>query len=392
LQAQADELLGKERAAARAVGCDVVLCGILPTLKKEDMTLGNMTPKPRYFALNEALGRLRGGAFRLRLKGIDDIVLTHDSVMLEACNTSFQVHLQVTADDFARMYNVAQLLAGPVMACCANSPLLFGKRLWRETRLALFQQSLDTRREEVHHREMQPRVSFGTSWVKDSVMELFREDIGRFRPLVGAEEYEDPFEAMDAGRPPTLFALRLHTGTVYRWNRACYGVSDGYPHLRIENRLLPAGPTVIDEVANAALWLGAMHGFAAEYGDPAKAMDFDDAKNNLLAAARLGLDAQLLWIDGHTYPVHDLVPKKLLPLARRGLEEFGIDEGDIERYLDVIRDRVGAEVSGATWQLRSFNRIRKESTAAEAQHALVACMIRQQERGDPCHTWGAAEP
>lgn len=392
VEAQANDLLARARAAARARGCDVVLTGILPTLKKEDMTLANMTPQPRYFALNEALSKLRGGDFRLRLKGIDDLVISHDSVMLEACNTSFQVHLQVTPDDFAMMYNISQALAGPVMACCSNSPMLFGKRLWRETRLALFQQSLDTRREEVHDREMQPRVSFGTGWVKESVLELYKEDIGRFRPLVGAESYEDPFEALKAGRAPELMALRLHTGTVYRWNRACYGVGGGKAHLRIENRLLPAGPSVLDEVANAALWLGAMHGFAQEFGDPAEQLDFDDAKNNLLAAARLGLDSQLKWVDDRSYPVGELVLEHLLPLARKGLKSCEVDAVDIDRLLNVIEERVRSESTGAAWQLRSFNRIRRKTNASEALHSIVACTVDAQERGHAVHEWKDAVP
>ena len=391
LEAQNNELVDKARVAAREAGGDVVLIGILPTLEIEDMTLDNMTANPRYFALNDALAKLRGGAFRLRIKGIDDLRLTHDTIMLEACNTSYQVHLQVPADEFAKHYNIAQLVAAPVMSCAVNSPLLFSKRLWRETRLALFQQSVDTRRTEVHHREMQPRVSFGASWVKDSVIELYREDIARFRTLIGAEEYEDPFAALEAGRPPKLDALRMHTGTVYRWNRACYGISDGKPHLRIENRLLPAGPSVLDEVANSAFWLGLMKGVADEIGDPRELMDFDDCKNNLLAAARLGLDAQLTWVDGRTYPTHDLILAVLIPIARRGLQSVGIDEDDIDRYINVIQERVVAERTGARWQLVSAAKMRKTATVKETLTALVHSSIKNQETGAPLHEWPLAE-
>ena len=391
LEAQNNELVDKARAAARGAGGDVVLTGILPTLEIEDMTLDNMTANPRYFALNDALAKLRGGAFRLRIKGVDDLILTHNNIMLEACNTSYQVHLQIPADEFPKHYNIAQLVAAPVMSCAVNSPLLFSKRLWRETRLALFQQSVDTRRTEIPHREMQPRVSFGASWVKDSVIELYREDIARFRTLIGAEEYEDPFAALAAGRAPKLDALRMHTGTVYRWNRACYGISDGKPHLRIENRLLPAGPSVLDEIANSAFWLGLMKGVANEIGDPRELMDFDDCKNNLLAAARLGLDAQLVWVDGRTYPTHDLILTVLIPLARRGLESVKIDNDDIDRYLNVVRDRVLAEKTGARWQLASAAEMRKTATVKETLTALVHSTIKNQETGAPLHEWPLAE-
>ena len=391
LEAQNNELVQKARIAARAAGGDMVLTGILPTLEMEDMTLDNMTPNPRYFALNDALAQLRGGPFRMRIKGIDDLRLTHDTIMLEACNTSYQVHLQIDADEFAKHYNVSQLVAAPVMSCSVNSPLLFSKRLWRETRLALFQQSVDTRRSEVHHREMPPRVSFGSSWVKDSVVELYREDIARYRTLIGAEEYEDPFEALAAGRAPKLDALRLHTGTVYRWNRACYGISDGKPHLRIENRLLPAGPSILDEVANAAFWIGLMKGVAEEIGDPRGKMEFDDCKNNLLAAARLGLDAQLTWIDGRTYPTHDLILAVLIPIARRGLQLAKVDAEDIDRYMEVIRERILRERTGSRWMLMSASKMRPEATVKETLSALVSCSIKNQETGAPLHEWPLAE-
>jgi CBS domain-containing protein/gamma-glutamyl:cysteine ligase YbdK (ATP-grasp superfamily) len=391
LENQNNELVNKARAAAREAGGDVVLTGILPTLEMEDMSLDNMTPNPRYYALNDALARLRGGEFSLRIKGIDDLQLTHDTIMLEACNTSYQVHLQVPADEFALHYNVAQLVAAPVMACAVNSPILFAKRLWRETRLALFQQSVDTRSSQVHLRELMPRVMFGTSWVKDSVIELYREDIARFRSLLGAEKYENPMEAIAAGRAPGLDALRLHTGTVYRWNRACYGISNGKPHLRIENRLLPSGPSVIDEIANTAFWLGLMRGMADEYGDPRGRFDFDDAKNNLLAAARLGLDAQLRWVDGKTYPTHDLILAILLPIARRGLESHKVDEADIDRLLDVIRERVVQEKTGARWMLSSAVEMRRKANVSETLSALVNCSIRNQETGAPLHEWPLAE-
>ena len=231
---------------------------------------------------------LRGQDYELHIKGIDELRVRHDSVMVEACNASFQVHLQVAPAEFANLYNVAQLLAGPVLACATNSPVLFGKRLWAETRIALFEQSVDTRRPGRHLRERSPRVTFGTGWVRDSVTELYREDITRHRPVLAPDDYDDPFEAIAAGRAPNLSALLLHTGTVWRWNRACYGVSNGVPHLRIENRVLPSGPSTVDEVANAAFWLGLMRAVGTLHHDVSRLMEFEQARANLVAAGPPG--------------------------------------------------------------------------------------------------------
>ncbi|MFT7517386.1 MAG: CBS domain-containing protein/gamma-glutamyl:cysteine ligase YbdK (ATP-grasp superfamily) [Myxococcota bacterium] len=391
LHRQTDELVAKAKTEAQKLNADVVLAGILPTLAMEDITLDSMSANPRYHALNDALAQLRGGDFQLRLKGVDDLIINHNNIMLESCNTSFQVHLQVSAHEFAKMYNVAQVVAAPVMACAANSPLLFGKRLWKETRLALFQQSVDTRRSETPQREIMARVSFGTSWVKESVTELYKEDIARFRTLIATEQYSDPFAALKDGRTPSLNALCLHTGTVYRWNRACYGVGNGKPHLRIENRLLPAGPSTIDEVANAAFWIGLMRGVADQYGDPQHIFNFDDAKSNLLSAARLGLDAQIIWLDGNTYPVHDLVLNLLIPIARIGLELSKVDKDDIDLYLGIIESRVRSNTSGAKWMLDSAKEMRVEHGVAETLTALVASTIENQNTGKPIHQWPLAE-
>ena len=390
LERQAVNLLAKLRETAHQHDTQIVLCGILPTLRQSDVSLDAMTPLPRYKALNEVMTAMRGGTFRLRLRGVDELRLEHDSMMLEACNTSFQVHLQVTAEEFAPLYNISQLLSAPVVSIACNSPLLFEKRLWRETRLGLFQQSADTRSADVPQRSLVPRVSFGTQWVRESVTEIFREDVSRFRSLLGSESYQDPFEPLARGEAPSLDALRLHNGTVYRWNRACYGISDGKPHLRIENRLLPAGPTILDEVANAAFWLGAVLGFHAEHGDPQHLMSFDDAKENLIDAARLGLDAKPKWIDGKRYEAADLILEHLLPLAEQGLAAHGIDADDRERYLGVISARAKQGRTGARWQIRSLAGMSKESGAAERSASLVRSMLKNQLVGNPVHEWELA--
>ena len=389
LQESIEELLDMAREAASEEGADVVLAGILPTLGKSDLTLDNISPMPRYYALNESLTRMRGRAYRLQIQGRDELQIEHDSVMLEACNCSCQVHLQVDSTEFAPMYNAAQAMTGPVLAAAVNSPVLFGKRLWAETRIALFRQSIDTRSTSVHLREFSTRVRFGDRWVKESVAELFQEDIAQFRVLLAQETVEDPFEQLAAGDIPRLQALQLHNGTVYRWNRPCYGISEGKPHLRIECRVLPSGPTVLDEVANAAFWIGLVLGAKHEYGDITERLSFDDAKYNFLTASRQGLDAGFRWVDGQSVTAPELILETLLPLARAGLEAY-VDRSEIDKYLGVIHDRVQSRGTGSDWMMRSLSEMEDRGSRSERMTALTAAIANRQSERKPCHEWELA--
>ncbi len=390
MHAQLDELVGKARTGARALGIDVVLMGILPTMRLSDLGLDGMVPSARYMQLNKIVTALRGGKFDFAINGLDELHLEHDSVMVEACNSSFQVHLQIAPDEFARMYNLAQLLAGPLMAVSANSPILFGKRLWAETRIALFRQAVDTRNHTGPFRDSESRVCFGTRWVKESVTELFREDLARFRTLVGTELDEDPMAVLERGETPQLKALRLHNGTIYRWNRACYGIIDGKPHLRIENRVMPAGPSTLDEIANAAFWSGLMIEFGNRDMAIPRRMDFDQAGANFYTAAREGLGATFGWLDHRDVSARDLVLNELLPIAEAGLKRQGCLDADVERYLKVIDDRVRTARTGARWQLSSWNSLRDRSTPAERANALVAATVHRQQTGRPVSEWERA--
>lgn len=387
LQGQLDEMLAKVRGAAARVGAEVLLTGILPTLDKSDMGIENMTPIPRYAALAKAVRELRGDDFTLHIKGRDEITLQHDSVMLEACNTSFQVHFQVAPERFASLYNLAQAVTAPVLAAATNSPLLFGRRLWKETRIAVFRQSVDTRRPVAHRRHAPPRVNFGDRWLNDSVLEIFREDIVRFRLLVDAELDEDPFIRLGAGEPPSLKALRLHNGTVYRWNRPCYGINDGKAHLRIENRILPAGPTVVDEVANAALWLGSIKALDNEIGDIRPHLRFGAAKENFLSAARLGIRAHFRWLDDSAGSATEILLTELIPRARSGLRDLGIAPDEADHYLDVVEERVRHGQTGSRWMLKSLASMDDSIPHAERLAALTAATLKHQKDGQPVHTW-----
>ncbi|HEX6201071.1 MAG TPA: glutamate-cysteine ligase family protein, partial [Thermoanaerobaculia bacterium] len=383
-------LLAKARAAAAEHGCRIVLTGILPTAEASDLVLENITPNPRYHALNEAILRLRRGPFDIRVKGFDELIMRAESVMFESCNASFQVHFQVRPEEFARLYNVAQAVAAPVLAAAVNSPLLFGKRLWRETRIALFQQSIDTRRPTAHVREQSPRVSFGRRWIDDSILEILREDVSRLRVLVSMAIDEDSEAELEAGCTPRLRALTLYNSTVYRWNRPCYGISDGKPHLRIENRILPSGPTPADEIANAAFWFGLMRGMTAEHGDISRAMSFETAEENFIAAARLGLQAQFTWPGRPSVPAAELILHDLLPLARKGLDELGIDSSDADRYLGILQERVERHQTGSQWILDSLTHLGDDGNKAERLAALTLATIERQETNEPVARWRPA--
>mgnify|MGYP001233306562 CR=1 FL=1 len=393
LHAEIDEVLDKTRRAAAQVHAKIVLTGILPTLTKDHLGIDNMTPIPRYYALNEAMRRLRGGAFRVQIKGVDEFETTHDNVMLESCNTSFQVHFQVAPAEFAKLYNVAQAVTAPVLAVAVNSPMLLGHRLWHETRVALFQHSVDARSSTMQARGNRPRVSFGDRWIDESVLEIFREDIAMFRTVFSDAPSVPAAEELAAGRIPDLAALRLHNGTIYRWNRPCYGVAGDKAHLRIENRVLPAGPTVIDEIANAAFYFGLMAEVTEVIGDPSSVMDFDHAKSNFLAAARHGLAAQFNWVDGKTLTAARLVLDELLPMARAGLQRAHIDADDIDRYLGVVQERVEAEATGAQWALQSWASLDAAGAPRDVRaRQLVGTMVQHQcdEAAKPVAQWPLA--
>ncbi|KAA9132110.1 CBS domain-containing protein [Marinihelvus fidelis] len=390
MEQEAQEVYAMARNAAHDAGCEIALAGILPTLGRDQLGLDAMVPMARYHALNDALRRLRGKDFEFTINGIDQLTVRHDNVMLEACNTSFQIHLQVGPDEFARLYNIAQVVTAPLMAAAVNSPILLGHRLWQESRIAVFEHSVDARSETHRTRGLKPRVHFGDHWVDESVVEIFKEDIARFRVILTTDTEDDPLGMVERGEPPRLNALRLHNGTVYRWNRPCYGVHNGIAHLRIENRVIPSGPTVLDEVANAAFFFGMMAGFADAGDDVRDRFEFSDVKANFLAAARDGLRAQLHWYDDQYLTAKELILDQLLPLARSGLHAVGIDGDDINRYLGVIQDRVEKRRTGARWMLESVAGMKGQGTPDQRMRCLVSSMVQQQSAGEPVSHWQLA--
>jgi CBS domain-containing protein len=372
---------------AREIDCRLILIGSLPTIRKSDLDISNLTPVLRYKVLNQALCSLRSEHHELNIKGSDELYLRHDSVMLEACNTSFQVHFQVSPKEFTNLYNIAQLVAGPVLAAAANSPLLFGRKLWHETRIPVFQQSIDMRRPGSYAVHQEPRVGFGTHWITGSILDIYREDLSRFRVIMGLKDLPDSIEEVERGEIPRLRALQLYNSTVYRWNRPCYGITNNRPHLRIENRVLPSGPTPADETANAAFWLGLLNGLHTKYGDVTKLIEFDEVRANFVAAARRGLLAQFKWFDGKYLSAQQLILDKLLGVAEKGLQAANLLPADIRTYLGIIEKRVRNSRNGALWQLESWNNLSPKYSEFEKSLYLTQAYHENHINDTPVGDW-----
>ncbi|HEY5692419.1 MAG TPA: CBS domain-containing protein [Cyclobacteriaceae bacterium] len=382
---QLTSMLEKARKAAGAYDNKVVLAGILPTIRKQELTLEYLTPMDRYHLLNEITVNLRGGDFSIHMQGVDELTVLHDSILFEGCNTSFQMHLQVDPEDMVSSYNWSQAIAGPLLSVCANSPLLLGRELWSETRIALYQQSVDTRKASYSLTDQSPRVTFGSKWVRDSIVNIFKDDIAYHRTILTTDNLTDSLQELHDGRIPHLKALQINNGTIYRWNRPCIGVANDVAHLRIENRYIPSGPSVEDEIANFVFWVGLMLGRPEQFDQIETQMDFEDAKGNFYKAARHGKESQLRWT-GNTLSAMDLVRKVLLPIAYDGLKKLKIDNADIERYLQIIELRSNRN-TGASWTIKSFRNLKKELKRDDALKALTDEMYANQLTLKPVHEW-----
>ena len=385
--------LGYADRKAREVDAGVVMIGILPTLAQSDLVFENLSDVDRYTLLNDQIVAARGEDFALDIQGVERLTCTSTSIVPEAACTSVQLHLQVTPGRFASVWNAAQAVTAVQTAVGANSPFLFGRELWRESRPPLFQQSTDTRPPELQAQGVRPRTWFGERWV-DSAYDLFEENLRYFPPLLPILDDEDPLRVLDEGGVPRLQELVLHNGTVYRWNRPVYGWVDGVPHLRVENRVLPAGPTVTDVVANAAFYYGLVRSLAEETRPVWKRLPFEDAAANFDAACRYGIEAELRWPRSGrsggvaSVPAVRLVLDELLPLAAAGLDAWHIEPADRDFYLGVIEERCRRRVNGASWQADTFHKALESGLDRDA--ALAATTRRYAElmhEGEPVHTW-----
>jgi len=351
--------------------------GILPTLKRSDFGLHAMTDESRFYALTKALKKLRGRMFSIRIEGEDPISLRSHDVSLEGANCSTQIHLRVNPEHFAGTFNALQYVTPVVLALAANSPFMLGQKVWHETRIPLFRQAIDGRTDEECERALPSRVDFGNGWVREGAYELFAEAVRLYEPILPVVGKERIQELISQGEMPLLNELRLHTGTVWPWNRAVYDANDG-GHLRIEMRALPAGPSAIDMIANAAFALGVAQALQGKMEEIVPALPFATQAKNFYLAAEKGLRANLMWPElsepGGLLKKNVIdIAYELLPTAKQGLQQLGVDETDINKYLGIIQQRLDKRVSGAIWQRREYRRQLK----THPEHAALTAMVQR---------------
>jgi gamma-glutamyl:cysteine ligase YbdK (ATP-grasp superfamily) len=388
LEAEISASLHAADAKARDNGSRLVLIGILPTLAGQDVHGGIMSPSERYRLLNEQIFAARGEDMHIAIYGAEVLVTSTDSAAPEAACTSVQLHVQVSPAAFAAYWNAAQAIAGVQVALAANSPFLFGKQLWHETRITLFEQATDTRPVELQQQGVRPRVWFGERWTT-SVFDLFEENIRYFPALLPICEDEDPMAVLKRGAVPQLAEMSLHNGTIWRWNRPVYAVVEGRAHLRVENRVLPAGPTVADVMANAAFYYGLVRVLAEAQRPVWSQMTFATAGENLIVAAHNGLEANLYWPGFGEIPAAELVLRRLLPLAREGLGRWGVNPVHADRLLGIIEQRCITGQTGATWQIAATAALteRARGDRREALRLMTQNYIEHMHTNQPVHTW-----
>lgn len=375
---------------AASHGGRVATIGILPTLAADDLDARALTDSCRYRALAAGLKALRHRPFRLEIDGDEPLALDADEVTMQGANTSFQVHLRVAPADFARVYNAAQIAIAPALAVAGNSPIFLGHRLWDETRIALFRQSVDERAGAAPDDWRPARVSFGHGWARHGAHELFAESVAFHPTLLPVTGDEDALALARSGGVPRLDELRLHHGTVWRWNRAVYDHAAG-GHLRIELRALPSGPTVPDMLANAAFLLGLTLDLAPEIDRLANRLAFGHARRSFYQAARRGLAAELLWptrqgLSPRVRTVPDLLPE-LLVRARNGLVGGGVDSAEADDRLAVIAERAARGATGARWQRHALARLGRTRPRAEALQAMLERYLDLAATEAPVHEW-----
>ncbi|MCY4356567.1 MAG: glutamate--cysteine ligase [Gammaproteobacteria bacterium] len=377
-QDEAINALNRINEVATDLGGSVVPIGILPTLQQSDTGYHTMTPLARFEVLTNELTELRGGPFTIAIDGEEALQLAMDDVTLEGANTSFQIHLRVPPDEFADFYNAVQLVTPLVVAMAANSPTLFGQRLWQETRIPLFKQSIDCRPKDSMH-PMPARVNFGNNWLREGAFELFAEAALLYRPIFPVSGDEDPEAVVNTGGIPRLDELRLHQGSIWLWNRPVYDPVDS-GHLRIEFRALPAGPSIVDMLANAAMAIGLAKVMQKEIRNLLPAIPFTYCTANFYRAAQKGLEAELFWPSPRqTQPEYFTVPailEKLLPAVPEQLHTMGFLPQDFQPFLDVVDERLDTGQTGSRWQLEKLSQLRKSMHKREA---LVEMLLQYQK-------------
>ena len=360
--------------SSKDIGCNMLGIGILPTLTNDDLSLDNISSMDRYRALNEQVLRMRKGkTINLNINGNEHLEVGHKDVMLEAASTSLQIHLQVPQDKAVRYYNASMVLSAPLVAVGANAPFLFNRDLWYETRIPVFEQSVDiggiggAASGPIH------RVTFGSHYARESLLEPFTENLEHY-PVLLPVTYDTEAEKLNY--------LRLHNGTIWRWNRPLIGFDeDGTPHLRIEHRTMSSAPSMVDNIANIAFYYGLVHYYASCTDPPESAIPFAETKDNFYRSAQIGLNHRALWTDGNRYTIKELVLDRLLTEAEEGLGKLGVADTDIKRYLGIIESRIRCEQTGTRWQ-RKFTELHGRD-----MRLLTRCYYQNQQQNKPVHEW-----
>ena len=371
---QLDKLWQQCSTTAQSLDSNIIGVGILPTLEDSDLTLKNISLLDRYKALNEQVLRQRKGVeIELNINGEEHLQVSHHDVMLEAAATSLQIHIQVPEDVATRYYNASILLSAPMVAISTNSPCLFGRRLWQETRIPVFEQAVPTGGYGGAAAGPVHRVSFGSDYVRDSLYECFHENLEHF-PILLPVHYQSPANEVRH--------LRLHNGTIWRWNRPLIGFDeDETPHLRIEHRVCASAPSTIDNIANIAFYYGLVHHHATTDTPPEKIMSFADAKHDFYRSAQLGLKHKTKWLNKDTNTLQTVILDTLLDDAENGLYKLGISQQDIQRYLSIIEKRVTNNQTGSQWQLDFLDAHDNDRTL------LTHTYLKNQMSGQPIHEW-----
>jgi gamma-glutamylcysteine synthetase len=367
-------------------GAHLVMIGILPTLEEGHLSPSSLSSNPRYQLLSDQILAARGEDIVLDIRGVERLSTTADSIVPEAACTSTQLHVQTAPEQFAAYWNASQAIASVQLALGANSPFLLARELWRETRIPLFEQATDTRSEELKAQGVRPRVWFGERWIT-SVFDLFEENVRYFPALLPIVEDEDPLEVLEAGGVPKLAELRLHNGTIYRWNRPVYDIAGGRPHLRVENRVLAAGPTVVDTMANAAFYFGLVRALAEAERPLWSQMSFSAAEENFHVGAREGIDAQIYWPAVGQVRATELTLRRLLPLAHDGLAAWGVSSDEATRLLGIIEQRCLLGTNGAEW---FSGRVHAHARSMDRNEAIRRTLVEYRElmhTNAPAHTW-----
>jgi gamma-glutamyl:cysteine ligase YbdK (ATP-grasp superfamily) len=388
LEAGLVERLATAGEAAKAVDTQLVTVGMLPSLTEDVLRAETwMNPERRYAALNSSVVDSRGEDIRMHFTGDEEVDFYIPTIAPEAACTSVQLHLQVHPSEFAPSWNAAQAIGGPQVALAANSPFFVGRKGWHESRIVVFQQAIDTRPPELAAQGVRPRVWFGDRWI-NSVFDLWEENVRWFPALIPESREAAGEPLLTEAAAPRLHELVLHNGTIWRWNRPVYDPGTDRPHLRLENRILPAGPTVKDTVANAAFFYGAVEALKNDPRPLWSRMEFDQAWENFYDCAEYGLDARVVWPGIGKIGVDDLLAEELIPLAARGMASLGVDEDLISEYTSILQGRVETGRNGARWQLDTVDELEEMGLSrADALIEMTLRYRRHQLTNEPVHTW-----